>query len=184
LDRTIAESSFGHIINAPIQRVDIADWLFQLPTAEYERCCPPAHIAAGVSTTGDGNPMVIHVEIIGDRLMIQKYVGEITGPDHCRMVSISEVFSPLGRTTSQVVWDLSVEPIDDQSCEYINHVKATATDEFLAFLDQHGIPFAQAAATHQEAAVAHNEKETALFARSIEHRALPGHHDGSRRGAA
>jgi hypothetical protein len=131
-DRTLAESAFSHIINAPIGRVDIADWLFHLPSAEYQRCCPPAHIAAGVSTTDDGIPMSINVEVIGDSVMIQKYVGEITDADHCRMVSISDVFSPLGRTTSHVVWDLSVEPLDDQSCEFINHVKVTATDEFLA----------------------------------------------------
>jgi hypothetical protein len=39
---TIAESSFSHVINAPIERVDIANWLLHLPNAEYQRCCPPA----------------------------------------------------------------------------------------------------------------------------------------------
>jgi hypothetical protein len=28
IDHTLSESSFGHVINAPIERVDIADWLF------------------------------------------------------------------------------------------------------------------------------------------------------------
>jgi hypothetical protein len=182
-DRALAESAFSHIINAAIERVDIADWLFHLPSAEYERCCPSAHIAAGVSTTDDGIPMSINVEIIGDCLMIQKYVGEVTDAHHCRMVSTSDVFSPLGRTSSHVVWDLSVEPIDAQSCEYVNHTRAAATDEFLAFLDEHGIPFEQVAAAHQEASVLHNKKETALYARSIERRALARGNDGSRPGA-
>jgi hypothetical protein len=183
-DRTLAESAFSHIINAPIERVDIAVWLFHLRSAEYQRCCPPAHIAAGVSTTDDGIPMAINVELIGDSLMINKYVAEVTDAHHCRMVSTSDVFSPLGRTTSHVVWDLSVEPIDAQSCEYINHVKATATDEFLAFLAEHGTPFERAAAAHQEASVAHNEQETALYAESIERHALATPTDGSRPSAA
>jgi hypothetical protein len=171
-DRTLAESCFSHIVNAPIERVDIADWLFHLSSAEYQRCCPPAHIAAGATTTDDGQRMSINVEMIGDSLIVQKYVGEITDADRCRMVSISDVFSPRGRTTSRVVWELSVKPLDDQSCEYINYVKATATEDFLAFLAEHGIPFEQAAAAHQEASVRHNEYETARFARSIEHSAL------------
>jgi hypothetical protein len=78
---TIAESSFSHIIDAPIERVDIADWLLHLPSAEYQRCCPPAHIACGATTTDDGRPMSTDVELIGENLMIQQYIGEITDPD-------------------------------------------------------------------------------------------------------
>jgi hypothetical protein len=44
---TIAESSFSHIINAPIERVDIADWLLHLPSpntsaAAHRRISPVA----------------------------------------------------------------------------------------------------------------------------------------------
>jgi hypothetical protein len=183
-ERTLAESAFSHIINAPIGGVDIADWLFHLPSAVYQHCGPPAHIAAGVSTTGDGIPMSINVETIGDWLMIQQYVGEVIGAHHCRMVSTSDVFTPLGRTSSHVVWDLSVEPIDALSCEYINHVRVTPTDEFLAFLDDHGVPFQRAAHAYQEASVAHNEKETALCAKSLERRALGRRDDRSGRRVA
>jgi hypothetical protein len=171
-DRKIAESSFSHVINAPIERVDIADWLFNLSDAEYQRCAPPDHIAVGVTTSGNGEPMSINVEMIGGNLMVQHYVGEVTKPAHCRMVSVSDVFSPLGRTTLHVVWDLSVQPLDAHSCEYINHVEATATDEFLAMINEHGISLEQAAAADQEASSAHNKKETPLYAKSIERRAL------------
>ena len=172
-DRKIAESSFSHVINAPIDQVDIADWLFHLSDTEYQRCAPPDHIAVGVTTTDDGQPMSINVEMIGDNLMVQHYVGEVTDPHHCRMVSISDLFSPLlGRTALHVVWDLSVQPLDEHSCEYVNHVTATATDEFLATLNEHGISLEQAAAADQEASSAHNKKETPLYAKSIERRAL------------
>jgi hypothetical protein len=36
-DRTLSISTVTHIINAPLENVDIADWLFNLPDAEYQR---------------------------------------------------------------------------------------------------------------------------------------------------
>jgi hypothetical protein len=78
--------------------------------------------------------------------MIQHYVGEITEKRHCRMVSHSDVYTPAGRTKIQVIWDLSVKPIDDQHCEYTNSVRGLATPEFLTFIAEHGITFEQAAA--------------------------------------
>jgi len=39
-DHTLSLSTVTHIINAPIEKVDIADWLFNLPDAEYQRCSP------------------------------------------------------------------------------------------------------------------------------------------------
>jgi hypothetical protein len=105
---------------------------------------------------------VINVEMIGASLMIQQYVGDTTDPDHCRMVSLSDVFSPQGRTPTQVVWDLSVKAVDDQHSEYTNSVVASAPDEFLAFIKEHGITFEEAADARQKAGSAHNEKETPL----------------------
>jgi hypothetical protein len=174
-EHTLADSSFGHLVNAPIERVDIADWLLHLTSAEYRRCCPPAHIACGTTTTDAGEPMSITVETIADNLLIEQYIGEIVAARHCRMVSTADVFSPLGRTTSHVVWDLSVEPLDERTCEYVNHVVVSATAEFLELIDAHGVPFEEAAASRREASEAHNELETWLFAESIERRALgPG----------
>jgi hypothetical protein len=48
-DRTLSLSTVTAIINAPIEKVDIADWLLHLPDAEYQRCSH-AHIAAGNTT--------------------------------------------------------------------------------------------------------------------------------------
>jgi len=124
--------------------------------------------------------MPITVEMIGECLLVAQYVGEITDPHHCRMVSTSEFFSSLGRTTSNVVWDLSVEPLDEETCEYVNRIVATATDDFLGFIREHGIPFERAAAIRDRAAAAHNEQETSGFAESIERRARGAVRDESR----
>jgi hypothetical protein len=96
-------------IDAPIERVDISAWLFNLPEAEYQRCCPPDHISCGTTSTDDGKRMSINVEMIGSTLMIQHYVAEVATPTLCRMVSTSDAFTPNGRTRVQVIWTLSVK---------------------------------------------------------------------------
>ena len=170
-DRTLSLSTVSATINAPIEKVDIADWLFHLPDAEYQRCSH-AHIAAGTTTTDDGRPMSINVETIGDAFVVQHYVGEVREPHFCRMVSISDSISPAGRNKLQVVWELNVGKIDDQTCEFTNHIHSSAIDQTLAFLAEHGIPLEQARVARQQASHAHNQEETPKFAKSIERRAL------------
>lgn len=184
-NKTIVETALTHVINAPIEHVDIAGWLFNLPSPEYQRCCPGAHIAAGASTADDGRPMSINVEQIGDSLMIQEYVGEVAEPHHCGMVSVSPVFTAQGeRTSIKVVWDLSVKRIDDGTCEFANYVQGTATDDFLSFLAERGISFDLAVVARREATLAHNRIETPLFAESIERHALASDGDPMRPVAA
>jgi hypothetical protein len=36
-DRTLSLSGVNHIIEAPLEKVNIADWLFNLPDTEYQR---------------------------------------------------------------------------------------------------------------------------------------------------
>ena len=174
-DQVISQSAYTAVINAPIDAVDIAGWLLHLPDAEYQRCAPPDHIACGYTTTDDGRPMSINVEQIGDALIIQHYVGEITENHHCRMVSLSDSFVPNERTKVQVIWDLSVEPIDDEHCELTNSVTGLTTPEFLTSIRESGITFEQAAATTQAAISDHNRRETPGFAGSIERSALATH---------
>ncbi len=104
-DLKLSDSSFSHIIDLPVERIDIADWLFNLPNDEYKRCCPPDHIAVGTTSTDDGRKMSINVERIGETLMIQQYVAEVAEKHHCRMVSQSDAFSANGRTKVQIIWD-------------------------------------------------------------------------------
>jgi hypothetical protein len=170
-DHALVFSTVTATIQAPIEKVDIADWLFNLPDAEYQRCSP-AHIAAGTTTTDDGRPMSINVETIGDALIIEHYVAEVREPHLCRMVSISDFIMASRRTKVRVEWKLSVKAVDRAHCEYSNHVYAAATDEFLAFLKQIGITFEQARAANQALVDSHNREETPNFAKSIERRAL------------
>jgi hypothetical protein len=84
-DMILAQSAVTAVIGAPIEAIDIAGWLRNLPDKEYQRCAPPDHKAAGYTTADDGWPMSINVEMIGDRLMVQHYVYEIADRQHCHM---------------------------------------------------------------------------------------------------
>lgn len=172
-ENALSHSIVKAVINAPIEKIHIADWLFNLPDLEYQKCSHN-HIAAGVTTTYDGEPMSINVEMIGDVLVIQHYVATVHRPDYCRMLSISDTISKGGRSKVQVLWELKVTPIDANTCEYSNEIHATATPEFLEFIKAQGISLAQAAAARQAASDAHNHEETPLFAKSIERKALTG----------
>jgi hypothetical protein len=171
-DMVLVESKKSATIHAPIERVDIAHWLLHLPDAEYQRCAPPDHIAAATTTTDDGRPMSINVEVIGGNLMVQHYVAEIHEPHHCRMVSLSDVQTPGGWTKIQVIWDLSVTTLDSGSCRYTNQVLSYPTPAFLKTLEVAGISFEDAATARQAASDDHNRRETALYARSLERMAL------------
>ncbi|HZA06292.1 MAG TPA: hypothetical protein VE619_01195 [Nitrososphaeraceae archaeon] len=106
-DRTLSLSTVTHIINAPLEKIDIADWLFNLPDAEYQRCSP-AHIAAGHTTSDDGCPMSINVETIGEALMVQHFV-EVLEPHFCRLTSTSDAITTKGCTKVHLLWKLGAK---------------------------------------------------------------------------
>ncbi len=167
-DSILAQTTCSHAIDVPIDEVDIADWLTHLGNAEFQRCCPPDHIACGFTHTNGGQAMSINVETVGPSLLIQQYVAEVFEPHQCRMVSVSDVFPFTGgRTQTVVTWTLAVEPTSAVSCRYVNSVTANATDAFLDFIKQHGQTFEQAAAARQSASADHNRRETPGYAASI-----------------
>ena len=170
-DNTLVESSFSAIIEAPIAQVDIPAWCFALPDQEYQ-ACSPAHCAAGATTTTDGRRMSINVEVIGGSVIVEHYVEEIAQPDHLRLISQSDLFTPNGRTKIEVIWDLSVRRISDESCELTNTVHSSATPEMLDFLARQGLAFDAFRAARRPHSEAHNRQETPLFAKSIERHAL------------
>lgn len=174
-ENALSHSVVTAVINAPIEKVNIADWLLNLPDAEYQKCSVN-HIAAGTTTTYDGQPMSINVETIGDALVIQHYVATVHQADYCRMLSVSDTITKNGRSKVQVLWELKAKAIDASTTEYTNEIHATATPEFLDFIKEHGVTLAQAAASRQAASDAHNHEETPLFAKSIEHKALTGNY--------
>lgn len=154
-------------VEAPIDRVDIAQWLRSLPTHEYQRCAPGDHKAAGYTVDDDGTPMSINVETIGTGLVVQQYRYEVAEPHYCRMVSLSDILTPSGWTTTQVIWELRMEHLDGGLCRYTNTVTSHPTDDFLKFIAEQGQTFEEAANARQEASGRHCRIETPLYAQSI-----------------
>src|ERR1700733_6375522 len=170
-DNELVKSSFSATINAPIEKIDIPAWCFTLPESEYQSCSP-AHCSAGATITPDGRRMSINVEILGGSLIVQHYVEDIAAPDHLRLVSTSDLFTPAGRTKIRVVWDLHVKKLDEQTGEWTNTVHSSATPELEEFLGSQGIPWDVFRAARKPVSEAHNRQETPLFAQSIERHAL------------
>jgi hypothetical protein len=134
---------------------------------KYSRCAPPDHKAAGYTVTDDGRPMSINIEMIGTSLVVQPYVYETADKDHCHMVSTSDVLTPAGWTTCQVIWDLKADPVDDKTSKYTNTVTSHPTTEFMDFIKAQGQTFDEAAAARQAASSDHCRRETPLYAASI-----------------
>jgi hypothetical protein len=170
-DNTLVQTSFSVTIQAPIEKVDLPSWCFTLPDSEYQ-ACSPAHVSTGASTTVEGRRMAINVEVIGGSLMVQHFVEEIGKPDHLKLVSVSDLFTPTGRSKVGVIWDLSVRKIDDKICEFTNTIHSSATTELLDFLGKQGIPWEVFRTGRKPITEAHNRQETPLFAKSIERHAL------------
>ena len=158
-------------VDAPFDLVDIAEWLRTLPTHEYQRCAPGDHKAAGYTVDDDGTPMSINVEMIGTGLVIQQYRFEVAESHYCRMVSLSDILTPAGWTTTQVIWELRMERVDGDRCRYTNTVTSHPTDDFLKFIAEQGQTFDDAAAARQDASGRHCRVETPLYAQSIARRA-------------
>jgi hypothetical protein len=183
VDKELSNVVSIYAINAPVEKIDIAAWLLKLPEGEYCRCCPPDHISCGTTSTDDGKPMLVNVEMVGHALMVQRYVAEIASPTVCRLVSLSDAFTPNGRTRVQVVWTLTVKEVDGNTCELVNRTTVHPTEEFMDFIAQHKIGFKDAAAARQHVEGEHNRRETPLIASNLERMAL-GQGQGHRSAAA
>ena len=170
----LAETVAIAIVNAPIEKVDLTQWLFTVKDEEYQSFSK-AHIAGGTSFSNKGKRLSINVEMIADTLLVQHYIEDISSRDHCRVNSVSDSISPFGKTKMGVTWELTVTKRTNNSCELSNRVILLLTEEFSAAIQTAGItdlsPVKQQISLH---AGAHNEEETPLFARDIERKALSG----------
>lgn len=166
-DLVLSHAVVSADVEAPFDDVDIAQWLKTLPTHEYQRCAPGDHKAAGYTVDDDGTPMSINVEMIGTGLVIQQYRFEVAESHYCRMVSLSDILTPSGWTTTQVIWELRMEQLNGNRCRYTNTVTSHPTEDFLKFIAEHGQTFEEAAVARQEASGKHCGIETPRYAESI-----------------
>lgn len=170
----LAESTARARINAPIDNINLTEWLFTLKSDEY-RSCSASHLAAGSSFTTDGKRMSLNVEKVADTLLIQHYVEDISEKQLCRVHSISDSFSAMGNTKLGVVWEVSVKPINNRSCELSNRLVILQTEQFAQMLQAvNATDLASVKMQMGQNVAVHNAEETPLFAKDIEVKALNG----------
>jgi hypothetical protein len=73
------------VINAPVEQVDLEDWLFTLSDSDYQATAK-GHKAAGTVTT-DGVRGMVNVESIGNVLIVQHYLKVKADSTHVEMLS-------------------------------------------------------------------------------------------------
>ena len=171
-DLVIADSTESVEINVPVEKIDLGKWLTGLTDAEYQACAVPDHHACGWSKNADGAPVSINVEVIGGTLMIQHYIAEVLEPHHCRLVSISESQGSDGWQYMQVIWDLSVTPLDSGRATFTNKVLSFPTRSLLEGLKKAGIAFETVAQDRQAAVARHNAIEVRGYGASVEQAAM------------
>jgi len=109
----LVQSSSKAVIHAPVEKIDIPEWLFTLTDAEYQHCSS-AHIAGGATRTPDGKRISINVEMAGPSLLVQHWTDEIAEKQNCRLVSLSDMFAQQERTKVQLTWDMTVKPLSER----------------------------------------------------------------------
>ncbi|MBE8518433.1 hypothetical protein ILP97_13115 [Amycolatopsis sp. H6(2020)] len=98
----------GHTtLAAPIERIDLANWLFTLSDTDYQ-ACSRGHRAAGVFVQ-DGVRGMVNVEAMGGHLIVQHYRELTATANHVEMLSErSRVYLfHLVPATIQVRWTMS-----------------------------------------------------------------------------
>ena len=88
------------VIHAPVDKIDLPEWLFTLTDEEYQQCSI-AHIAGAATRSPDGKRMSINVEMAGPGLMVQHWTEETAEKQHCRLVSLSDMFFEQQRSKVQ-----------------------------------------------------------------------------------
>ncbi|PRY36859.1 hypothetical protein [Umezawaea tangerina] len=103
------------VLDAPVERVDLAEWLFTLTDAEY-RAAARGHHAAGVSVDDRGRGTV-NVESVGGNLLVQHYRAERADPAFVEMYSATTraYLYHLVPLTCRVRWILEAEAGDERS---------------------------------------------------------------------
>ncbi len=168
----MGESTGKAIINAPIEAVNLGEWMFTLSSEEYAACAE-GHQSAAQGQLPSGKRFSVNVEIVGGIFMVQHYVEMISERDHVLGVSPNTTFwqNDKDYVLAQISWELKVAKIDEHSCELT--CRAATESENEAFVNKFREATKDIPAENSPLQV-HINEETPLFAKDIERKALAG----------
>jgi hypothetical protein len=81
----MSNSAFSPVIQAPIEKVDIAGWLSISRRPNTAVAIRLILVSCGTTSTDNGKAMSINVEMIGKTRMIQYHAEEIATAPLCRI---------------------------------------------------------------------------------------------------
>ena len=166
----IGEARATAIIHAPIEFVNLAEWMFSITSEEYAACAV-GHQSAAQGCMASGKRFSVNLEIVAGMLMVQHYIETVSERRHVVGFSPNTVFwlSDTEYVLAEVTWELKVEHLDASSCELTCIAFSESYDE--PFVTKLHEALKDASAEHSPLQQ-HIEEETPMFAKDIERKAL------------
>lgn len=169
---TVGEATAKAIINAPIESINLGEWMFTISSEEYAACAE-GHQSAAQGKLVSGKRFSVNLEVVGGMFMIQHYIETVAERDHVVGFSPNTVFwlNDTDYVFAQVTWELKVAKLDEKRCELTcralseseNEPFVTKLHEALKDVPVENTPLQQ-----------HINEETPLFGKDIERKALAG----------
>lgn len=168
----LGQTSAQALIDSPIDRIDLGEWMFTLTSDEYAACAE-GHQSAAQGVLPSGLRVSMNVEVVGGNFMVQHYIEQIAQRDHVRGVSPNTVLwvSDTQYVLARITWDLRVEAVSAAACQLTCTVTAETEDAaFAAHVEALNRDVPEADRAFQR----HVAEETPLFAKDIERKAAAG----------
>lgn len=169
---TIGEASAKAIIHAPIEAVNLGEWMFTITSEEYAACAQ-GHYSAAQGVLPSWKRFSVNLEFVAGTFMVQHYIETVSKRDHVVGFSPNTTFwlSDTDYVYAQVTWELKTKKIDENSCELTCRAFCESDNE--AFVnklhqDLKDLP------PGKDPLQLHIEEESPLFAKDIERKALAG----------
>lgn len=159
-------------INAPLEKIDISEWLFGLSSADYAACAE-GHQSTAKGRLPSGKRVSINVEYVAGFFMVQHYIESISERDRVRVISPNTQLwlNDTDYVELEITWELSLKKIDADSCLLrCSVIRASANEAFIRAsheLNKNIDP-------SQTAFQLHIDEETPRFADDVEGKALAG----------
>jgi hypothetical protein len=169
---TIGECTAKSVINAPVESVNLGEWMFTL-TSEAYAACSTAHQSAAQGRLPSGKRVSLNVEYVAGFFMVQHYIEDISERTHVITVSPNSLFwlNDEDYAIAQITWELKATKVDANRCEISCYVKAAANAVEYAKL---GLAIAKGISRGHPSLEDHVQEETPKFGKDIERKALAG----------
>ncbi|MCP9826081.1 hypothetical protein [Synechococcus sp. EJ6-Ellesmere] len=103
------------ILNVPLEKFDLADWIVNFSCEEYVSCTPASrsHRYSGLYRDADGDFVIRNDEYCGGFMMTQFYRPRVMEPDHVRLESRTKArFLQVWPIIFPLYWDLRLESVN------------------------------------------------------------------------